>query len=631
MKKILLLGCLCLTMLCGGLFLSACGQSSFLIKCTCQQQDLVYTVVKQVENGNQTEIILTDNAYKVSKNTNVRIEFHATSFGVDMSNLQVKVNGQNKEVQLLSTFNSLDKDGDLNYGYILLPLVDKDQTVVVDGVETYKNTFKFEAAGMEDELTAQRLKSASISATQNAEDFVNFYDFLQQGGTIDFNLFGQGQNFERMFWFKFESGNPYNLTNSAPFMLKANAEEEENQPLKNVYFSSGTGLYTVELQDVGGAKESTILVDFANLQCQQYEFDLPENNLTYTASLQSPTSTIESENVLTVTKLLDETSASYNNILVCLNNKVLTPQEVLADKNTYLIEKGLTPYTTGSDTERYSISISGVEYLKNTNTVSAHSIEDVGNPFIVPQIFEVDENGEKTGVLNFNENGEQITFSGTKNALAWEYEVTEDGYYITKYDLYDYDVYLNDNFVVNLKEALAEAGEENFEKVFEDGTVLQAEFNATTQKFDSFKVLFTASLDCAWEFRNFVPNEKQVDVGFNFSLADNVTEVCFAVVDSVEVPLEEAAWQVLESGIAQRITVTTGKLVMFRVQIKEPVADFTYMIKESVAFNGYEDTLTYSEGENMYLLYRCYISNYFLDETYPVPMLQLILSASKGV
>ncbi len=628
MKKLLLLCFVCVGMLLGGVFLSACGQSSFFIKCSCAQPELVYTVIKRVENGTQTEIVPTDNKYEVKKNTNVRVEFYATGFGVDLSGLDVKVNGQSKQIQVLTTFNSLDMDGDLYYGYFLLPLVDKDQNIIVDGAAKYKNSFKFEASGMDDETTVERLKSASISTTQNEEDFVNFYDFLQQNKSIDFELYGQGQNFERMFWFKFDSGNPYNVTPSSPFMLKAAAEGEDNQPLKNVYFSSGTGLYTVELQDVGGTKENTILVDFSNLQCQQYQFDIPAENLTYKVELQNETSSIETQNVVTIKKLLDAESANYDNMKVYLNQTELLPQAEQGNANevTYLIDKGLTPYKTGSETENYVISVTGIEYIKPTNVVSAQSIEDEGRLLIEPEIFEVDENGEKLGVLNINGNGEQLTFSGRKNALAWGYKMLDDGYYISRYDIYDYDIYLNENFVFNVKDVLKEASAQDFEKVFDDGTVFKAQYNEVSQKFDKFQILFTASVDCHWEFKNFVMNRKQVGISFSFALSEKVPAVCYAVVDSVSDDVSQANWVELESGVQEVITVTTGKLVLFRVQITEVMADYTYMVRDSVASNTYEDTLTYTEGENMYLLYRRYISDYFLDETYPMPSLELILS-----
>lgn len=631
MKRVLsFLAVFCMTLL-SGIVLFACGgTSNFKIEIQ-NNSNLLEIVLKE---GNKTLQLEADGKYEVKTGANIKVEINATDYGVDLSELSVKVGDISKSVIKNSDYSILPKDESLNFGYFLLSNISSNLNINFSGAKKAKSTFTFDISqdDLENQEIVEKLKMTYIDTTietpdvpeQNEEEnpdipvetpntYENLYDFLTGEGVKSFEReFDSTEGIEnkyKTFKVKFDGVNPFNLTEGFPFKIV------DNQSQKPVFDMSlvDDSYYVIDMGELGESSQYTILVDFAGLNFTQFNISVPEDNMTFKIDVDTEIINFANEKILTITKLLASDKVDYSNMKVLLNSLELTKVENSETEFEvqYLIPKGITPVSTGG-LNVYRVTVSGIEYLVDSYSMYANSNE--GNqgftPFISPNIWSIDEEGNILGITGIGTNGEQISLAGERNAVVWGY--SKDAVskaYNSVFDLYDYNLYINQTKVLNIKDVVGDSTEDLVVD-FTGGYVLRAFYNADTSKYDRFQFEFVCNSDMLFEFSDFVLFEKNIDISYFFD--DNR-------IDSVEYAISNYEfsnydWQELVKDEPVRVSVTGKQIVAFRlISTKNVIGTHEFKIADSSICNSWLNGETSSESGFNYTILKFVVSDIQYD------------------
>ncbi len=621
MKKTLTLFAVCFFTLFCGIIFSACEESGNKFIDIRLDKNFVQTVV---EVDGQSKSANDDGRFEVPYEHNVKIKFYASQHGVDLSNLSVKADGVEKVIQKNGTnFDSLHSDGDLYFGYINFPLIQKDVVVEVSGADSYKSYFTFVGQNLEDQKTLERLDITSISFDNI--NFTNFKEFLTSGQTtIVYDLLNDNENLDRKFYLKFDGTNPYYFAETSPLKIAKDNEEQQSIPVPQ----PTDGVYAIDLADFSTKDTYKIFVDFKDLSCQQFDVEFPQENQTFSFDKQQLTLNYESSATISLNTLLPEDQATYD-VQVFLNDLQLQKTE---DENsqTYIIPEHLTPAKTGNESG-YLLKVKGVEYVGKTSfVVKVDSTEHFQTHRLVqPKIVGIDADGQQKSVYGVNENNDVVSVENEKNAIVWQYQLY-DGYYRTAFDLYDYDIIAGET-TINLKQVLESLqGQENQDIVYdtEKGFVLKAKYNAETQKYDSFALEFQATEDVSILFDNFKTATKYVNISYLFNELNNtrIEEVKY-VVGSPTMYLPSADWIDMEAGQTYETQVQFADAVLFRLKTKENIVDHEFTLEKTIASESYQSPERYSIDDSNYVVFIFFISDVYFDSE--IPSVKLVPTGSQ--
>ena len=620
MKKFLsVLSVFCLTLFAGA-FLCACGEkSNYTISVSTSGENSHIEVVLQKDGETLTQE--ESGAYNVEKSSNIKVLINATQHGVDMSELSVKVNNENKQVVVNKEYSPLISSSTLNYGYFLISNLNKDLDIVVSGEKIISSTFTFEVDDIEDPEVITKLKMTSIcleygEMTEEGEnptpEYVNFYDYLTSGEDLSFEReydeSGEMFNSYKTFRLKFEGITPFNLEEGYPFEIKA----ADGQPEQIGSMNYMDGYYVVDLGDIGMSSAYTILVNYKTLNYQRYNISVPQNNLTYSIEVPSEIISYDQEEIITLTKNLDNDKADFTNMRVYINSLELEKVEGGEKENTiqYLIPKGITPASTGG-VNVYRISVDGIEYLVPVYKLYANSVEPVyENQFIMPEIWAVDDEGQKIGVVSVGSDGEQMTLEGQRNAIIWSYNYDEENQaYYSLYDLYDYSIYANSDLVLNIKETL-DGATQDLNVELENGYVFKAFYNQESKKFDSFQLEFYCTEDTMFEFRDFVMFSKNINISYSFD-DTRIDNVEYAVLKSEDT--STAVWAQLD-GEGRTLAVNGGDVVAFRLSsTRDVIGEHEFKIENSKICNSWYNGESYELNGSQYTILKFIVSEIQYD------------------
>lgn len=633
MKKIMsFVFCSIFTLL-SGVLLCSCGSANHFITFTFNEPDFV--TAKVLENDVEIQP-LSPNKFEVSSSAKIRVKFYA-EYGVDMSNLVVKANGKQKEIQTFNTeFDSLHLGKDLWYGYVLFNGLDEDVNFEVSGADSYKNNFTFTGMDLEDEVSKERLQNVEIKLPGKAE-FEDFYGFLsKEDPSFKVDIIGQGQS-GRAFQIKFVGRNPYEITTASPFMLELQSESGDNQTeqteegdqqstkrtLQAVEYEDG--VYTFQLGDIGNNVDVNIVTDFKSLQCKDFDLNLPKSNLTYQVTLDEERETFnfESEAKVTVKKTMAEAVMNKEDVKAFVNNLELEKDANAPDQEdevTFVIPKGITPESTEGD-ESYDLRVTGISYgEKEVFTLGATSNELHPIKLVNPDFFSVDEQGELSDVVGLNDEGAVVTFSDTKVALAWKYDVL-NGHYTTPYDLYDYDIFKSGEKLFNLKALLDEGqqkdgfveGQDIF--VEKENFALRAHYNSQTQKYDSFQVEFFAEENLQFTFENFVLSVKDISISYGFD-DDRVGQVEYAIGNEYD-DVISLKWTTLSKDQAKVDKMKFGDVLFFKLEAEDGANlgnGEEFMLAPTIANQGRTlDVETFKENGKDYIVLKFPLADTYFD------------------
>ncbi len=644
MKKFLTLTICSLFMLFSGVLLASCDSANYFISFVFEEPEFVTASVladKQEVKANSS------GKFQVRENSEIQVWFYAKQHGVDMRNLVVKAN--NEQRNEIYTFNNnyepLKQDGGLKYGYILFKGLKENVTISVSGAESYKNHIVFKVDNLEDESVAARLNNASIKIP-GEEDFVNFYDFLNgDDKSFDIDLVGQDEG-AGAFQMQFKGGNPYVINAESPFKIQYQNGTEEPTTKALDYPTYDGGTYTFSLGNLENNLEVTLLTDFGSLKLMDFPLYIQKNNKTFETTfeiLQDPetsepsapgeanvaalkeapsTFNFESSAKIKFKKLLQD--VDYSNLKCFVNDLELEQDpdaENAEDEITYLVPTGLTPESTGGE-DSYDLCFKGIDYgEKKTISLKASTAETHPIKLIVPDFSTVDENGEQDVVAGYDDEGNMIVFEGTKTSLDWEYPSVGEKY-ITPYKLYDYNLYINGEIVLNVADILSgnedKAGQD-LEISFENGNVFKAIFNETTQKYDKFHFEFVPEGDMEFIFNDFQLQEKSVFVSFDFDLVDErVSGVQFAI-DSAQVGADQiSSWTDLSRGVAVQRTMSFGQVLYFKLKAEGDVKLLGkgrwFILQNTIANDNRKlDAEELSEEDGDYLVVKFPLSDFYFD------------------
>lgn len=633
MKKIFVMLAFAVMTMFSGVLLSACDLSSYEIHLTISEQNLVYA---KVEANSQELQPFESGKYRANSLDEVRILFYATQNGVLLKNgdepaIDVMVNGEKQQVLPFNVVGSNDK----SFGYINLTRQSKNVEVVVSGAQSVHSSFEFKAVDGGSETAQKRMQSAEIKLPGENE-FVNFAEFMaSEDKTFGQDFLGK-ENFETTFQLRFVnpefvnsedeeskvSGNPYRITRQTPFVIKENAQDLQFSELSSTSYSGG--VYTFNLGECQTGKTYTIEVDFDKLECTQFGINLTDNN-TYSTVLGSGEEflTYETATTIKVTKKMSEVGMDKTDVKAMLNNFELSLDAEAQDgpdEMTFVIPQGLTPWLVGGEDDEFVFLLKGLDYgEQKTHIVSAETNEGHLLHLVNPEIYVLDEEGNDDGEVGFDGDGNQITFEGKTNVLAWKYEPynlgTENGKtvytYRTPYDLSDYDVMLNGELLFNIKTVLDEekakpgfvAGQEIVHE--ENGYVLKAtqsikdtETTYATNTYDTFTLQFEATQDMEFTFDNFKLFKKEVNIGYDFEDEDVETVECF--VGTTNTDLDNVTWEAIPEG--QRLEgrfVEYGNVIYFRLQVKRKMRPGEFSIDSKTEGNSWlpQDEMTIGDDE----------------------------------
>ena len=618
MKKILsFLSICCLSLLSGGLLCACGGKDSYSISVNSEANSCVELRLTQDDQQLESE----DGVFNVSAGANIRVSIDVTEYGIDMSDFVVKIDNMEKQVIQNQNYSPLTSGETLNYGYFLVSNVKKDITIEISGGKLISSTFTFQVDDIEDSEVIEKLQMTSIcleygefsDGVETPEpEFVNLYEYLTTNGNPKFvrEYSGIEGNYNpyRTFRLKFEGTNPFDLSKNNPFEIVT--KEGETKQIGDITFLEGS--YVVDLGDIGLSEEYTILLNFKNLQYQQFLIAKPEDNMTYTVSLDKEVIDYSQEGVVTIVKNLDAETADYSNMTVFLNGTELSMIEGSDVENSvqYKIPSNITPISTGGSS-LYSVIVRGITYLVEPYSLYANSVEPITteNPFIMPFIWAINDEGENVGIIGVGSNGQHMTLQGQKNAITWEYAYDEiDQSYVSLYDLYDYDIYVNDDTkVLNVKEEIGSATQD-VEKELSNGYTFKAFYNETTQTFDSFQLEFYCTQDSIFNFRNFVLYNKEIDISYSFVDA-RIENVEFSILDSEDA--SNATWTELDKDVSIKVSVDGTNVVAFRLSTqRDEIGAHEFKIQNDIICEGVLDSESYNANNIRYTILKFKVSTF---------------------
>lgn len=469
--------------------------------------------------------------YTVAYQSNVAVELYAKEYGVDFTDVVIKVGERelNLEDSLIDTkyYNPIPTVGDLKFGSFKMPYIESDTVVTIYGVKTMESKFTLQGKNLQDSAVVNKLKATKISLATGEDkdsDYVNLYNLLN--GTAENRTFERtfDENSEtvlntyRTFKLKFEGVSPFNIEQVKPFKIKKSGSETEMDIDSCTLIDE---IYYVDLGylTVGDSRNYTVVVDFSNVEYQEFDINLPAKNATYEMTCTVNT-TEDKETInfnesakITFTKKMSseavegEIYANYDEMQMLLNG---TPLQKVKD-GEYLIPEKMTPHKTLLGGEDYNITVNGIKYFTKQDGVEQEvetiklnaqgfQLSNLANS-VTPKFFQINENGEKVDVAGVGENGSILAFVGQKYAMTWGYEVDNLlNTYRSRYDLYNYDIMLGEGKVLKVSEALKSAWEQVpqeepsepfvFESEDVNGFVLKATYNFQQKQFDKFELEF---------------------------------------------------------------------------------------------------------------------------------------------
>lgn len=549
MKKFFAIALLiCVTFL-SGFVLTACGESSYNIYINLpSDEESLYEVV--LKNGDET-LQGEQNIYKVDAQSNLKVEIVAKCFGVDFSNLKVKVGELEKAIVENGAYSSVPNYGELTYGYFTLVHINSNMEISISGAKLRQTTFTFEAKNLQQTQNFLALASVNFGTE---DQYINLKEFLLSENpsfvrSID-NV--DDDTSYKTFKMKLEGGNSLDLSAQKPFKIKTqNGIEQDVESL-----TLQEGVYVVDMGNINQAENYTIVVDFSNVRYTNFAFIKPQENLTYSVDLESETTNFTMSQNITVNKL--SKSADYANMALYCNS---TPLEVLSSDETKVVfafPEHSTPMSMGGDLA-YILNVRGISFDAPSRVLSAKSDEiGVVNQLINFQFKHIADDGRYESVTSVDGDGNAIALQGEKVALVWSYEYN-DAYY-SKYDLANYDLLLNEEKILNVQQLLGDKTA-TFETTIEGGYLFKATFNDSTLKFDKFALEFVCGeQDCRFSFENFTPFYKNINISYSFE-DDRIESVEFAIQNQEGTT---SNWTTLTKNTPIKVSVIGGNVVKFR-------------------------------------------------------------------
>lgn len=570
MKKLFSLAIIfCFTVL-SGILLMSCGKTQ-TFKIEMQKlgdnKDLYEVVIKNYD----TKESKTDGSLYVAEDDNVRVEIYAARTGVDFSDLKVILQGAEKQVIESGQYTGLDNG--LYYGYFLIPRVESDISMSFEGAKLQKLRFRFEGELLNNAANAEKMRLAQIDISETSEsNYVNLYNFLagSQSKEVSNTFRDSEETLERSFKIKFTGVDPISISESDCFKYRF-SDEEEWQPVQSC--SMKEGVYHITVATIEDAKICYIKINFANAEFANYDIVTPQANRSYAVESLTDAVTYKEEAKIKVTHLLDYAVANYSKVEVFANDLKLAKVEGSEQENEegqmeceYLLPAENTPKWTGGE-DQYTIRVEGVEYVGNVFTVSATSEEDgSANKVFNPEVYQVDSYGARQEVLGVDGTGLPVVLGSEKVVLAWayNYDETAEGY-VSRYDLYDVDLYDGETKILNIKNCIGNS-QEDVTATLAGGYKFVAIYNEQTERFDQFKIEFDCTANKNFVFKNFKPYSKVSSVSWDFD-DERLSKIEFAILDTIT--YETSEWTALERVTPSVKSVTSTDAIVIRIEGSE--------------------------------------------------------------
>ncbi len=559
MKKLFVGIFVCCLMLFSGVALSACGSSDREIYINFE--DIGARAVVSVA-GNPVETN-EDGAYVVADQSNVRVEIYSTMFGVDFSNVGVTINGERNDFFADEEYEALAGDDEKFVGYFLLPRLSENVEINIFGIDAMTSTFTFEVPQEMSEDIIEKLQNVDVNLSVTEGEYVNLYTFLTGSEVKTYTRFLDNEvgtiNTHNTLRVRFDVEDMFNTSQS---FFKIRFEDGTERDMHS--FEELNGETYVNFGDLGYDDSYTILLNFDALEYMSYSITPPEENLTFTISLESALD-FQNGGTIVVDKTLQEV-ANYDAMMVSANDLQLEKIEDTTSQAKFAVPAGNSPSTTGGE-GTFVVTVQGITYNQPTHTVGVYSEAQNYENFATMKIGDVLSNEEDVQWLGMTDDGVALTLDGRTVGVDWSYQTFADGYK-TPFDLYDYDVLVGSLVTFNLEEVLSEATAnfttmEDVTTEVEDGFTLSAKFNDETGCFDSFRLTFACTRNVIVNFRNFVFVDKTVNVGFNFEDERLVSAVEYQIVSDGST-LDDSSWRALALNILEEETVQYGNIIAFR-------------------------------------------------------------------
>lgn len=614
MKKIVSLIMFCCVTLLAGVCLTACtGMNRVFF--SQDESTAEYVSLNFYIDGILQENI-ENNSFKINDNVPLKVEIVANQLGVDFSSFEVKVNGTTKQVVENNKYSSFSGGESLTYGYFILNLTDNTK-IEFSGAKMITSTFSFEAKNLEDEDVVEKLKMTSVCMTfedlddetgETEANYTNLYNLVTSETPLNFAREFDGNttdlNKYSAFRVKFDGINPFNLENVNPFKIRQSDSIIENA----VSINQLDDYYIVNVGNLA-ADTYKIVVDFAGITYTDFLVSKPDDNMTYTISMDTEILSYDKGATVVVTKLLDSSVVDYTNLTAYIN--ALELEKISEDNEaktvTFKVPNHLTPLSCGGYSV-FRISVGGYEYLKTTHILRANSTEKQTPQAIVPSLWAVNDNGDKIGICGINESGAYVSWEGQRNAVVWSYQYNESVQaYYSKFDLYNYDITVGNITIMNVAKEIDGATEDVIVDL-ESGYKFRAYYNTKTGIFDSFQLEFVCSADAIFEFCNFQEFSKNIKVSYSFE-DPRVTSVEYALVTTLD-GSTNIEWHSLKKDETAMLTVSGENYIFYRLTSeRSTMASYEFTISNQLVCDTRLSTITESGDECVYTIFRFEISN----------------------
>lgn len=611
MKKLFALMLFACMALFSGVILSSCGEDNADRTIVVIDDSALCDIrIKTIDSDAQRYLQGNNGQYIVSNHSNLRVEINAGDYGVDLTNLEIRLNGRKleKDKDLFETSRTVhpyspipDENTSLYYGYFNIPYIESNAEIKLLNAKKVSSTFNFEVKNLETTQKMLEETQINISSTEE-ENFVSFYDFLTGQNpnlTRQFDLTEEPElNTYRTFRLKFNGVAPFQFSynNGSPFTLVRGEEE------LNTTFTQYGNEYILDLgaTAVGALPDYKVLVDFTLAEYKQFEIQLPQDNQTFSIKSSSPQVTMENigECVFDLTKNMEEpvsgVTANYENLQVLANGTHLVFN---AEENNFSFPEEIrTPYQTEIEQDTFIISVTGITYTKDSEEEIPQSLKlsfqqgSFSTSEFNPVFYGLNEMDGKTLISGVDEFGTPIGFQGQKYALTWQYHLYEDiNAYRTSFDFFDIDFGFSSTELKNLKDLLPEDISSLEENVFtqqitfqgeEDlpqrEIILKAVYNPDTEIFDQFELQFVCFSDSNEFVFNLNEYRKTIDISVGFD--DENTKVRCAIFDPNNEMVSDG-WTELK-GEPFTYSVTALSYVAFEITLDQN--DFTSWTKFAI-------------------------------------------------
>lgn len=525
---------------------------TFLITATfmltgCGKKEVTGTFSSEVESFENYGItISTPNAsiysnqggvIKVKQDSEVMVAVYSNRMGLDFSNFKLYVDN----VSVTYTVDSGFSDTYSSSLYASYKFKAKKNFVVsASDVKVIESSIFYSTLNNTQE-NSDKVNYMSISTGDDVNAFTSLRSVTSSANSFvkkfPNSLILEDDNY-RYLRIKVQNGvlAPKSMLEETFITITSNGQVIKELPFNLGYFVNDN--YKIHLFDLGedikNYREYNVAFNLDSISFESYKLDVKNENTRVAklvigdGSYEQSSMLFNEERYISLEKLLTS-DVDYSEAKLVSGSYELPIDNVTDTHIWFKVEKFKAPIAFGNKYEYiHEIYLKGLKY--NNETVVTE-IETTTN--MIHANF-IDGNGEYT--YSFNDNNEMLSEKNKDLKLIWSLNsstLNNNLIHVSPYDPFDYNLYIKNEKMFNLKELL-QGKSGDFEQVINEKYTFKAYYNDEAKVYLNYELLFTTTEDVSFKFDDYkylfknvkieLQDESNIATNFKYKISDIVEE-----------------------------------------------------------------------------------------------------------